>query len=476
MKNMTAVGMMAASVVAIFIVPACESTRDCRNDTLYVDLRLTPAGAQADVFRVTVAPDGLSSKSAQFDHPVGEEKGSLELTFAEGEYPTGLTGTVTVLALLQGVVLESRTVATTFGAGCHSLRMDFSDTARPDGGDMGGGDADIVVPDAMGKPDAYPVPDAAPTCTRSGPETCYDGIDNDCNRLSDCEDPACQPNSQCVPVNAASSVDVGILLTDPAQTCPNGFIEKSESPIGKDVQVGKCVGCACDGVATQCTANLKYYLQSRTNCLNDASGTGTTFEYLVRESDQSASCMVPQYEYVYGAKLDAWRLSYTAAACTAKGTPRAEPAKFGSQGRFCVAKDRGTGCGPAGVCIRKENKQTSACVAIASAGNTCPTGLQAVEWYRKMEDNTRCGACECSRPDGGSCNPLTVYIQNDYSCGDVADLSVTSNTIQCIKGVQGLYSPGARVGGNPAPGSCSPSAPTLGQARGTDPLTLCCSQ
>jgi hypothetical protein len=468
--------MFAAVLVAMLVIPACDSTRDCREGTLFVEVRLTPAGAQADTLRVTVSPDGLSTRSAQFQHPVGQKSGSLELTFNKDEYPTGVTGTVTVVALSQGVVIESRSVATTFGAGCHSLRVDFSEMAQPDGGDMGSSDADIVVPDAMvGKPDTSVLPDAAPGCVPAGPEACYDGLDNDCNKMTDCEDPACQPNSQCVPVNATSGDDVGILLTDATQACPNGFTEKAGGTLGKDIVVGTCQGCTCAANPAHCAANLRYFLKGRDNCVM---GSNVAFDFKITDLDQSNSCLVPQYEYVFGAELSPWTVTYALMGCAASGMPRITGSAFASSARLCVAKERGTGCGASAICIRKPTKDSVACVNnTGPSGSACPTGMTSTEWFRKLEDNTRCGPCECGRTENGSCDNLRVFVQNDYSCNEDGNFQLstgTSSSKQCVGGTQGLYTPGAKTSGTPVAGTCKPSSPVVGQARGTDAITLCC--
>src|SRR5262249_25733154 len=61
-------------------------------------------------------------------------------------------------------------------------------------------DARPLPPDAhLVPPDARPLPpDARPACVpTSSIEFCTDGIDNDCNGLTDCDDPQCKDTAFC---------------------------------------------------------------------------------------------------------------------------------------------------------------------------------------------------------------------------------------------------------------------------------------
>ena len=110
-------------------------------------------------------------------------------------------------------------VLTTLGA-CSSVPdLTFSDgdaAGNPDGpGSEGspfveGGSGDGA--DAADAADDGPIPGCIPQ-----PEICDDGIDNDCDRHTDCDDPDCKPGFACVPAAPSGWQLVGFsAATQPA--------------------------------------------------------------------------------------------------------------------------------------------------------------------------------------------------------------------------------------------------------------------
>jgi hypothetical protein len=83
---------------------ACESTRACREYTLYVAVRFDSVSADADVMYVFVTIDGMASASTQKQRVPGTTSGTLEIDFPGG-YPAGHTVSVEVRTLLSGVTV-----------------------------------------------------------------------------------------------------------------------------------------------------------------------------------------------------------------------------------------------------------------------------------------------------------------------------------------------------------------------------------
>ena len=98
-------------------------------------------------------------------------------------------------------------------------------------------------------------------CTKTGPEICDDGIDNDCNGQTDCADPACSAFA-CVPAPPDGWSLVALALTAPP-ACPTGFTSTDVRVLaGSDT-----TGCPCTCTSTGGT--------SCTTCAPSASITKT---------------------------------------------------------------------------------------------------------------------------------------------------------------------------------------------------------
>jgi hypothetical protein len=64
--------------------------------------------------------------------------------------------------------------------------------------------------------------DASP-CEPRGPETCFNGQDDDCNGVVDCADSACDSTAMCVPGDDSTGILVG-----QDEACPEGYTEREQ--------------------------------------------------------------------------------------------------------------------------------------------------------------------------------------------------------------------------------------------------------
>jgi hypothetical protein len=103
--------------------------------------------------------------------------------------------------------------------------------------------------------------DSNPDVNPGAVEICNDGIDNDCNGLTDCSDPACSGSQACVPPAPTGGGFVGGgggVITGPTTECGNDMCEYKEN----------CLNCPedCLGKGEICCSNVSY----TGNCCVDA--------------------------------------------------------------------------------------------------------------------------------------------------------------------------------------------------------------
>lgn len=258
----------------------------------------------------------------------------------------------------------------------------FTDTpdadVATDAGDRDAGDRDVAN-------DAPRDASVDPSCVKTGPESCEDGLDNDCNGLVDCADPACQPTHQCVdavpvgwdlvafspntrpacPAGYGAAVDIKDVLGTGSGTC-----SCSCSPdVGSCAPVGVVVGNdnACGGAPVTVTPN--------TNC-----------------TPLPTNVVVPTGQTFGSIKLPAKPTSCAPSTTLAGGTI--------AEGRTCAAPPTtGKGCQGNQVCIKKP---TGLGLCVTKPGqNACPLVFtqQRTAGSDATTDNRNCNACTCGTAD-----------------------------------------------------------------------------
>jgi hypothetical protein len=317
-------------------------------------------------------------------------------------------------------------------------------------------------------------PELRPGCVPAV-EDCFNGIDDDCDGLTDCADPACVPIAVCVP-RPSGNVGAIVGATD---ACPKGFaaVNNNATPFGLTIDGGgaACGGCQCVQAtsATTCSATLTTYL-STADCQAAANGknVGTI------SSGGPDPCPVPDTSTanVFGAALSPWTVS--SSSCGPSGTPMRPTATFATNAGFCpaanlVASTLDSGCGTGSVCMRRP-AAGMACVLLADA-SACPSGTKTSGiLYGGLQDNRTCAACTCA-VQGASCDNLVVAMGSDYGCGlDTADLRGGARTCTTTQPTSGVYVPGYHLTGQPTNGACKPVSALSGTVTPTGARALCC--
>jgi hypothetical protein len=143
--------MRALLLAALVLAAGCPQA-PCSDGTIYVDLTLDGAAAQASSLRVTVAIAGGRTLSGGRVHQPGDATGVLEIDFPSG-YPAGQRVIVIVDALGEGVTLASNSQSLTLNGSCGSVSL----TLDP----LDGGSSDLAPRDFAAGTDSAPA-DFAP--------------------------------------------------------------------------------------------------------------------------------------------------------------------------------------------------------------------------------------------------------------------------------------------------------------------------
>jgi hypothetical protein len=504
----------------------CGNTNACKSGTLLVTLTFDPATAAATQLVVEVSAPGASPRQHQLDHQAGMTTGTIEIDFPDG-YAAGETVQVTVTASSSGgSAIGSATSSVTLASGCSTLTLHFggSDAGGGTGGASGGaggkstsGTGGANAGGAGGTAGAAGSTGGTGTggagtgtggmgtggsgtggaggaaCVFKSAEDCFNGIDDDCNGKTDCEDPACTPTTECVAAPGAT-FQAGVEAATATTTCPSNFTG-GETALNEGLNVPaatSCSGCSCSA-STSCSISL-YSYATAASCTADSGMTGGT---LVGTLNSSAMCVEPPA----GLTAAGYRfsgLTKSDSACTASGTPTLPTTSWTTQKKFCAANRLGGGCSPGYVCAPKLTQLTDHCVR-ADGNLACPAGYSAQTdtWYKGMTDGRACAACGCGTETPGDCTKEllsgTPYARSvafwPNSFGQCSTSGGTSFNVNTAPGSQTccpLVCETSSCGGSgiacgnfgyqypPLQASCPPTSAIGGAATPTGPETVCC--
>jgi hypothetical protein len=310
-------------------------------------------------------------------------------------------------------------------------------------------------------------------CKPTGPESCFDGIDNDCNGLVDCADPACDATvAQCVALDPTSA-PIGLLSGVGAGACATAGYDQATAIFANpktlsctSVIAGK--GCSCAAGPVTCSTSLAGF-KTLAECTGDTSSGESVGTFVTGQDKSCTAAGVPPWTLdasgdIYG--VAATTFVATPADCTASGTPNAPTYAFGTNATFCGTQQVGGGCSAGKVCVPAAGAG-GLCQLFDGAKTTCPGGAPAQPYYTGFSGTVTCGDCTCGPPVGASCDAVTLT-----GCSGVIDLQ--SNSRQCI--ATGISRPAVQFSGTPTAGACSPMSAVGGTAKPTGPKTLCCPQ
>jgi hypothetical protein len=519
-----AVLLMTATSALAFA--GCGNTESCRPGTLFVTVELGPYAGTADRLEVEVAlgAGGDAAASAPKQTPLtlkaGSRSGGVEIQFPDG-YEAGRTATITLTLLSGDSPLAARVAMPVLPPGCGSLVVDFgASDAGIDGpaGAAGGGEGGAGGAATGGGGAATGGGGGAATggtagraaggrggaaggrgtggsgggagshgtagaggaggapCKPTGPENCFDNIDNDCNGKIDCADPACGATvAQCVAFDPTAA-PIG-LLSGGTGPCTTALFDQATAIFANQNQLSCTTivagqGCSCKPGAVTCSTTLAGF-KTVAECAGNTSSGESAGKFL---TDQDNACTASAPPWTTDAMGDIYGIAVTTfvateEVCTPAGTPNVPKFAFGISASFCATKDVGGGCGAGQVCVPTTGS-ASPCQLFDGLKTTCPGGAAAAPWYTGSSGSATCGPCTCGSPSGAGCESMLLTAGSASSCSGAAQLQ--SNTRDCFG--TGLSNPGVQFSGTPTPGNCSPMSTLGGNAVPTGPKTLCCPQ
>jgi len=264
---------------------------------------------------------------------------------------------------------------------CSSLPdLTFDDDAGSSG-EGGGGEGGV---DAK--------PDTAPSCVKTGPEICDDGIDNDCNGMADCADPACGTYA-CV-TSAPAGWDLVAFAETAPPACPTSYTSTDLKVLNGSAAVTcpcTCTGSGgsgptCAGATTAITTGDDAACAAAQTTANLNSNTGL------------AACTAIGTDLLLGSVGSTGFGKVTPPAGPLACTPAASTTKTNTtDGRACTPPtSAAAGCDATTRCLPKAPGFT---MCISKTGpQTCPGGFTKTRRAGTTASDTRaCTLCSCNK-------------------------------------------------------------------------------
>ena len=301
-------------------------------------------------------------------------------------------------------------------------------------------------------------------------EACNDGIDNDGNNLTDCEDPCCAAWSCVDPTYTSWTGPVAVYVgTDQGIACPSAWpdteIDGGTGTI--TAPPASCTACSCGSASgISCNGSVTFYPAASCGGTGyPAAGTG--------------SCQaVPSATLLHTSARAAAETASGGSCTPSGGVPTTVPATYATRNLACGGVVTGGGCAAGEVCLPPAPTGFDESLCIYRNGNRSCGGLGAFTEERSVHgeiNDTRDCACSCGTPTGASCSGGTTRVYSPSTATSCTGSSQTlshSGTCTALGANPGRmdYSPATPTGG-----SCPVSGPTTtGGAYDGDLYTLCC--
>jgi hypothetical protein len=312
--------------------------------------------------------------------------------------------------------------------------------------------------------------DTAPPCVKTGAEVCDDDIDNDCNGLKDCADPACGTGFACTtPAPDGWTLIAFAEIATAALVCPAGYTGSTDLRVlnGSATHACPCTCTGSGGSGPTCAGATTTIGIDDENTCNAPAGTATVTSNQAACTPLASAISIPG-----GADTPFGTLTVPAgpASCSASASlTKTDP----TDGRSCVAPTKaGSGCSGTNKCVPKASG-FDFCI-YKDGVQACPTGFTARQRRAgtTSNDTRMCATCNCTL---SACSGAEVSLFSNATCGATAKTAKVTGAACAAsvgdKGFSATHFKSAITGGcgAPAPGSLLLGELTFGGER-----TICC--
>jgi hypothetical protein len=317
----------------------------------------------------------------------------------------------TILGVISavGIALAAVGACTLYSTGLGEVPGDAATTVPID--DATASEPPVEIPDArQSAADADGTAPGVPDGCAPIETDCLDGIDNDCNGLTDCADPACTQGYQCVP--SAPSGWTGYALYDDSRAvpCPASYGAQLDTYEGLIFSPATCSACQCTATGATCGTSA-VACGPTCGATDDSLAPGCEALAVAIEVDAGGSCSASAPAAIPGT------------CASAGGAATITDVTFAKLSRTCGATGgAGGGCASAQACVAKPPAGThGACVSQTTSGSTlCPSAYPhayvVLPSATSFADTRACTGCSCGGPSGASC-AASVTLSPVAGCG-----------------------------------------------------------
>ena len=340
-----------------------------------------------------------------------------------------------------------------------------TDASTPVTSDSGVASADGSTDDARVAP---PIDGCAPT----GPENCVNGLDDDCNGLTDCEDPACTSQGYACIDAPPSGWTAAPFSATSRPGCPSTLPAQADVDVDPTNLTGMTVcGCTCTlGAQPSCVAGNIVTRYGPDNACDGGNGGGT----LVNYATDDGGCIVKSL-FVAPFVL-AEQPPPSGGSCTAESTV-SPPSTGATEGQLCGGQTTfGAGCGAGQVCALVPGGY-QACILHAGQVS-CPTGAYGTEHsVGTLEDTRGCTACSCNPPTA-DCAPGRWAFFANATCTGAPSIVIPTTGVCTGTGAPpaGTLTQSNQFTSVVSDAGCAAAAPVepTGSVQLTNADTVCC--
>jgi hypothetical protein len=333
-------------------------------------------------------------------------------------------------------------------------------------------DAEIDSADSSTNDGDAIAPSPADGCVPAGKENCVNGLDDDCNGLTDCEDPACTSQGYACVGAPPSTWTVAPFNATSRPGCPAALPAQDNVDVDPLNLAGvSTCGCNCAVAgAPSCVAGDIVTRYGPDNTCDGEGGAGTPVNYPTADGGCTAQGLfVAPFVFAEGPPP-------SGGSCTPEGSVIV-PSTGATQGQLCGGETMfGAGCGAAQVCALVPSGYTS-CI-LHEGQVSCPSGVYSTPHFVGTLDDTRgCTACTCNTPTG-ECTPGTWAFFANPNCAGAPSISIPTDGVCTGTGAPpaGTATQSNQFRSVLTDAGCAAAAPVqpTGSVMLTNPDTVCC--